>query len=510
MSYKQKALSNTAHSSIYTFINIAVNLALTPFYVRSLGLEDYGLMAIVLMFSAFNAASIFDLGLQPIVSRFVAEKKTKNDFAGMSSVLSTALVLLFFVGLLVGVLGISFSKLLIELFNVTPAKKEVFLNALNWVFAAQLFQFMIFGYWGLFEGLQSFLVIRKAQIFNLIGANLISVFLLFRGEGYDSLVKVQLIVTGIQLCYLHLIAIKKNPDLIIRISKFNKNTFLEMWKFSKMLFLGRLSSYAYYQFDRWALSSMLGPSMLAGYDVVMKPAKMLKIFSGLGGNVAIPIASEFQTQEDNAKIERLLRSGIKLLFYLNIPIGFVIAYLAEDFLRVWVGSELVFLASTLQILVFWNIISIPASFGFNVLLGVGKAIKETTLASYIVTFVKIVFILLTLRTYGITSIAWSFVVSSLVLQIYSFYLFKKVLNVSMTGLLIDSAKILLFITPIYFILSVFEKIFKVDNFLALFLVGGVSVVTFWYFLYQFLLSDDEKDSVLILAEKFLRVFKKKK
>src|SRR5207244_421661 len=65
---------NTAANVVGLGVSIAVTLVMTPFLIRTLGRESYGLWVLVMSFSVLlGFLSLLDLGIQSSVVRFVAE-----------------------------------------------------------------------------------------------------------------------------------------------------------------------------------------------------------------------------------------------------------------------------------------------------------------------------------------------------------------------------------------------------------------------------------------------------
>ena len=72
-----------------------VGLFLTPYIILKLGNSEYGLYTLIGAFIGY--ISIFDLGLNNTIIRFVTKYKTENNEVGEQNFLAISLIIYFFI-----------------------------------------------------------------------------------------------------------------------------------------------------------------------------------------------------------------------------------------------------------------------------------------------------------------------------------------------------------------------------------------------------------------------------
>src|ERR1022692_2554439 len=71
-------------------LNIAIGLLLSPYFIRKLGPERYGIW--VLVFTLVDYLWFFDLGFNTSVTQFVAKYRARNEPDQINRVINTGLV----------------------------------------------------------------------------------------------------------------------------------------------------------------------------------------------------------------------------------------------------------------------------------------------------------------------------------------------------------------------------------------------------------------------------------
>src|SRR4051794_9631793 len=92
---------NTIANAFGRFGAVAISLVLTPFLIRGLGIEAFGVWAIALSFSFLGGyASLSDLGVEAAAARFIAEARSDGDTEAARSVASSAMAFFGGIGLI--------------------------------------------------------------------------------------------------------------------------------------------------------------------------------------------------------------------------------------------------------------------------------------------------------------------------------------------------------------------------------------------------------------------------
>src|SRR3954447_19464020 len=92
-----RVVRNTIANGLGRFSAVLTSLILTPFLIRGLGQDGFGVWAIALSFSFLGGyASITDLGVEAAAARYIAEARSDRDVQGEREAVSSAMA--FFLG----------------------------------------------------------------------------------------------------------------------------------------------------------------------------------------------------------------------------------------------------------------------------------------------------------------------------------------------------------------------------------------------------------------------------
>src|SRR5690242_5216151 len=102
MALREVIARNTAYNALGRVWEATASLVLVAYIVARVGMDQYGLWAVVAAFTGY--ASLFDLGVGSAYARFVAEHSARGERERVSAVISTGLLYqLFFAAAFVSV-----------------------------------------------------------------------------------------------------------------------------------------------------------------------------------------------------------------------------------------------------------------------------------------------------------------------------------------------------------------------------------------------------------------------
>src|SRR5664279_997482 len=106
-------------------LNIAIGLLLSPYIIRKLGPELYGIW--VLVFSLVDYLWFFDLGFNTSVTQFVAKHRARNEPDEINRVINTGLLYFCCVAVLFGLSTLLIAWRGVDLFKIAdPVNRETF------------------------------------------------------------------------------------------------------------------------------------------------------------------------------------------------------------------------------------------------------------------------------------------------------------------------------------------------------------------------------------------------
>jgi O-antigen/teichoic acid export membrane protein len=128
-------LKNSIWSIIGVGANVLVGIVLSPYMVRLLGAERFGVWALV--FSVLDYFWLFDLGLTPAIANLVTRALAKNDSRRINEVINTATVCFLLIAGVIWSLTFLFGAQVVRIFRVpAPLQHEftllIYLTGLSW------------------------------------------------------------------------------------------------------------------------------------------------------------------------------------------------------------------------------------------------------------------------------------------------------------------------------------------------------------------------------------------
>ena len=90
MNLRTQIVTNTLSNGLKVLVSLGINLIIPPFLIAHLGVEIYGIWALLVAVSTL--VYLFDLGLQPALMKYVAEAYTNGDINQINRYANTVII----------------------------------------------------------------------------------------------------------------------------------------------------------------------------------------------------------------------------------------------------------------------------------------------------------------------------------------------------------------------------------------------------------------------------------
>ncbi len=379
-----------------------LNLLFTPFLVRTLTLEVFGLL--VILNGILGYLTIVDFSFRDALIKYIAESCAKNQLAEANETFNSVLVFQFLLGVICTIFLVYAESSVLGLFKVSAelsgnAHKSYLIMCIGFPIS------LISGLYASFPvAMQRFdvssLISTATGCANIIGS--IAIVAL----GYN-IPEIMLWNVGVLVvsCGVYHFWIKGTYPWYRFTLVLNKNIFRRLFSFSVFSQLAKSASIVNDQLLRIIVGSLAGASAVTYYSVP------LRLINGLQGlidkitRVMFPLASELGAAREFGALKQNYLFVAKYLCVLVTPVYLVIALFARDILNIWMGPEfadrswIVLTLSTLTYyFVFWTMV--PS----NIALGLGK-VKINAFFSVVVGAANAVLTYVLCHKYGITGAA---------------------------------------------------------------------------------------------------------
>jgi O-antigen/teichoic acid export membrane protein len=409
-------------------ISVVASLIATPFLIRGLHVEAYGLFVV---FSAFcGPTALFELGLGQAVTKFVSEFLALRQSRGANDIVNSAvLIQLAYAAVIGGALYCSRTYLL-RVLNVPSGLRQdaalcLLLSPIG--VCIQLFSTTLAS---ATMGLQRYDVTLRVNSFvNVIVAVLSGSIAILTGRlFYVVLISclLPLFAVSAYAVFLHQSEMRFRPSYLP-----HGRTIRKLLSFGSGVFLMKASQLVANLGTRLIISALVGP---VGVTIFAVPQKLV---NGLGGflssaaAVTLPFASEEAASRDTKRLEIAAMLALKTFAAVALPGMLLAIYLAPDLLSAWVGRELAIQTATIG-----RILLVAATLGamscVPTLFAMGKGeVRLIALFSITATVTLLLSLGTLVRHFGPLGAAVAATVSSITWVVFSHHVCKSTLGIDM-------------------------------------------------------------------------------
>lgn len=363
---------NSVFNIIRTFITVPLTLVVTPYIIRKLGAEEFGIWALVGVISSY--AQLSDFGMTESLIKFVAEYKAKDDRKRLNQVINTALVMYVLIGAFC--CSLFFVSLPFIVSSVLMIPEGLQKTAIS-VFGIAIILFfvnMVMGVFGsLITGFQQMAYSNLINIFTVMLTAAGTFYFLSEGYGLKGLIINNALVAFVTIGCNVLVAWRIFPYLSLNpVSHFNREQLSSIFSFSWKVQISNMTQLMIFQIDRVLLSHYVGLHAVGTYEIANRIASQARGFIVSIFSPIIPAASALQAQNEDERVAGLYRRSFKYMCVIAVPFSALVIALAHPFIETWMGRGYETSAVTLQVLMFAYMLNVLTGPGSFILSGINK------------------------------------------------------------------------------------------------------------------------------------------
>jgi O-antigen/teichoic acid export membrane protein len=428
-----KLAEKTVKNSIYSVLEfgwpILLAILVTPFIVKKLGVDAYGVWALVSVVLGFFA--LLDLGIGTAAIKYIAQGYGEKDFEGINKIINSTLFVFFIIGsagaviifvltipLVTKILNIPKNLVNVAEFAFYLASLGFLFNMINGVFACVP------------KAVQKYHISTTISLIIGTLSSVLTVLLLYLGFGLKGIIVLSLAISFLSLFIYIKVDKKILPKLIIR-PVFDKKTFFMLFKYGIVVLATTVSGLIVLQLDKFLIGVTLSMAMVTFYVV---PGNIAFKISGLTAamvGVVLPVSSALQGTNQTEKIKSLYFKGTKFILIIITAISVPLLVFSHRFLFYWMGSDFAKQSSVVMMLLVatYYILSLNAV-PWNISYGLGK-IKMNAVFFGIIAFLNIGLLLILIKPFGILGAAWAYLLSVIfIVPLNIVYIERKILYLS--------------------------------------------------------------------------------
>jgi O-antigen/teichoic acid export membrane protein len=331
-----KVLRGSSYATMGQMAVLGTALLATPFTVRLLGPERYGVLSLVSLLIGYILVA--DLGMGAASTRFAAEAIGQGDTKKEVAVLWTSLLVASVPAMLGALTFFALGRqIVVDLLKLAPAVQPEAISALR----IAAFVFLLRTASGIFNTPQ--VSHLRLGTYNAISASsavlqsaLTPIILKFGGDVPD-VVRMAVAINVATLLAHILVDLRVLPQM--------KRPAVQLSLVRPMVLYGggvianAVAELLFAHFDKLAVTRYVSVRDLGFYSIAAALAGMIASIPLALNQALVPAFSRMQASGDSIGLELLLQRATKALLLLAMPLLAVILVAAHPFLSVWAGSE---------------------------------------------------------------------------------------------------------------------------------------------------------------------------
>lgn len=341
---------NTAYNIAGALVPMLVALATIPFYIKEIGEQRYGVLAIFWLLLGYFG--VFDLGLGRAIAQRIAGLPGIENEQKRSEVLWTALAMNLVIGLIGGILLWLISDFLFEhQFKVDTQIKEEILRALPWLVLALPAAIISGVLGGAMQGVEKFFLLNVTSTLGSVLFQSVPLFVAWVwGASLSILIPAAIGARFAATIVLFFICKKEilNRSQAIFVSQEAK----KLLRFGGWITISSFVSPIMVMIDRFITATILGPKSVTYYTVPYQLAERTSTFPTAIASALFPRFASLGNSEAAALIE----SSIRILLGITTPIMAIGIVFAKPLLSIWISVEFAiqsFAVAQILLIGFW-------------------------------------------------------------------------------------------------------------------------------------------------------------
>lgn len=314
---------------------LAVSFISTPFIIRFLGSEAYGVLLLVGLIPTYFSFADFGMGVAS--TKFAAEAYGQGDEKKEAEVVWTATAISAISALIVAIPVFLFSYQIVRLLNVP----EHLLSTASIALKIASCSFFL----GILASvLNSPMLARLRMDLNMLTSAIpkillaaVTPFILYFGGFIVEAVTWVFIVSIATLAVVFYFSGRLLPRLFQ--PRFNRDLVRPLIKFGGAWFIAMVAAMLLVNLEKLLLTKMVSVKALAYYSVAFTFANMATMFSMAMIQSLVPAFSQLQAPEKKAELDALFSRSIRLNIIWLLPALMVMFVIAKPFFTLWAGEE---------------------------------------------------------------------------------------------------------------------------------------------------------------------------
>lgn len=368
-----RIVRNTLATGAGQFLAVGISIALTPFLIRGLGTEAYGVFVLALTFTFFGGwAALADLGVEGAAVRYVAEARAGgSDVAAVNRTVSTAMLFFSGLALLIAPVLVVAAQGLVGVFSIGSELQDEARLLFGLVACQLVFELPARALFAVLQGSQRFGTFQAIEVSRALVQAALFIVVLVTGGGLVQLGLAMLAASALVLMLAWVYSRRAMPDLRLSPRNATRDELRRLVTFGGGLLATRVIGTLFRQMDKLIIGTVLGARLVTPYDVANKVQAGVAMVQTIAASSLLPATAYIR--ERQATLRDLYLRGSSYTVAATIPVLVGAFVLAGPLIEGWVGSALADDATTAaRLFLLYLAIILPHVVGQSMLVALGR------------------------------------------------------------------------------------------------------------------------------------------
>lgn len=425
-SLSHKIIRNTAYNIAGRFWGILAVLLLTPYTIKHIGIERFGLWSIAGVITGYFGLLDFGVGMSFV--KYIAEFYTKKQFDKINQIVNTGFVFYSLLTALIIVLSFFFIKPIIAIFKIPPYLS----NEAVFVLLVGISVFSCSNAFSPFSAIQTGLQRMDIQnkiaivisILNILG----TIFFLEKGYGLSGLMVNNAImfiiscVLNVSAAYKILPEMKFNPYIC------NKAMFNKLFKFGFKIQIARIAGVIASQTNKLLIAYFLSIGLVTFYHLGNSVVYYAISISALFVSALMPAFSEMEAKGERQKLTEAYLMTTRYLTFFVAPFFVFLIISAFNLMLAWMGQGYEKSALIIQILALSYALNTIAQVAVSICMAIDRP-QVLAVGSVIIIILNLILSVVFIKIFGFMGSALGNLFSINIGTLYFLTVLNKILHI---------------------------------------------------------------------------------
>jgi O-antigen/teichoic acid export membrane protein len=362
---------NTGLNVISQVVPILINLAAIPYVVHHLGADRFGLLSLAWL--VVGCFALFDLGMGPATTKFVAELLGKGEIENLPSVVWTAVSSQSLLGTVAAVLLALATPLLVNRLLNIPIDLRTDAVCVFMTLAISLpVSFATGSLGGVLSAAQRFDILNAVNLPSSCLTYLLPCAALAAGYGLRASVLLLVLARIGTLVAILLPCLRLYPSLRKHFG-FDRKLARVMFGYGGWVTVSGVVGPILAYFERFLIGGLMSVASVGYYTPSWMISSKLGILPSSLSATLFPAFSASAGRGDSEWIRQAFLRSLKILLIIMGPVALILIFFARPILTLWVGATFANKGTlVLQILTFGALLNSVSLVPYQLLQGVGR------------------------------------------------------------------------------------------------------------------------------------------